>query len=526
MNAAAPTLHDVSAAIRAADEALRKRQLPLAANRIAELVAAAPADPRPFLLQARLRQMEGDFAAMLASARCAADLAPEDVTAGFVLIEALVMAGETAEALARLRVLERKHDADLAALRRAAEAFTHLGCHEDADRCMQAALRMSADSVGCNFQAASCALAMGRLQEAEKLLDELLTKQPDDFDAAYNRATLRRQVPEQNHIAALEAALARIGPDSAPPALSYALAKEYEDLGQADRSFDHLERGAAARRKTLAYDVASDVAAMQDIANHFSTAFFRTSPQGYLDEAPIFVVGLPRSGTTLVDRILSRHPQVESRGEMNDLALAVMRAAGPASDKKDRIARTAQADMAALGASYCRSVRGAGASAPVFVDKTPLNFLYLGIIACALPNARIVHLSRDPMASGYAMMKTLFRMGYPFSYAQGDIAQYQIAYLELMRHWRVHLGTRILDVRYEDLVDELERETRRMLAHCGLDWRPECLAFHEASSPSATASAAQVRRPIYRESVAQWRNLAHRLITLQEGLRTGGAIEP
>src|SRR3990167_5933315 len=168
MTAAAPTHHDVSAAIRAADDALRKRQLSLAANRIAELVAAAPTDTRPFLLQARLRQMEGDFAAMLASAHRAADLAPEDVTAVFVLIEALVMAGETAEALARLRVLERKHDADLAVLRRAAEAFTHLGCHEDADRCMQAALRMSADSVVCNFQAASCALAMGRLQEAEK----------------------------------------------------------------------------------------------------------------------------------------------------------------------------------------------------------------------------------------------------------------------------------------------------------------------------------------------------------------------
>jgi hypothetical protein len=127
------------------------------------------------------------------------------------------------------------------------------------------------------------------------------------------------------------------------------------------------------------------------------------------------------------------------------------------------------------------------------------------------------------MASGYAMLKTLFRMGYPFSYAQEDIARYQIAYLHLMRHWRTHLGDRLLDVSYERLVDNQEHETRRVLAHCGLDWRPECLAFNEATSPTATASAAQVRRPLYRDSLDHWRGLAHRLQPLRDALRAGGA---
>jgi len=261
---------------------------------------------------------------------------------------------------------------------------------------------------------------------------------------------------------------------------------------------------------------------MEAIERHFGAAFFASTEPGPEVEGPIFVVGLPRSGTTLVDRILSRHPRVESRGELNDLALAVMRAAGRTADKTQRIAATARADMAALGQGYARSVRGGGASAPVFVDKTPLNFLYLGIIARALPNAKIVNLTRHPMASGYAMLKTLFRMGYPFSYAQDDIARYQIAYLGLMRHWRDHLGARVLDIRYEELVDHQERETRRLLSHCGLEWDPDCLTFNEATSPSATASAAQVRRPLYRNSLDQWRDVAHRLRPLAALLEAAG----
>ncbi|MEQ1818489.1 MAG: sulfotransferase [Terricaulis sp.] len=521
MAAAASQTFDVAAAIAHADTLLRRGRRAEAAEAIAKLIEAAPAQAEPRLLRARLDQIEGDFVAMLEAARQAIAIAPQSVIAGFVCVEAETMAGETAAARVRLAEIEQRHANDPVALRRAAETYTHLGAHAEADRCAQAARALRPDDLDGLFQAASCALAMGRLDEAEAGLDELIARRPTDFDAYYNRATLRKQTPLRNHVAAMEAALARLA-GNAPPALSYALAKEYEDLGETERSFDHLERGAAARRRALPYDVQADITAMDDIASHFGAAFFARDARGFADEAPIFVVGLPRSGTTLVDRILSRHPRVESRGELNDLPLAVMRAAGRTPDKAHRIAATAQADMWALGASYVRSVRGGGASAPIFVDKTPLNFLYVGVIARALPNAKIVHLTRHPMASGYAMLKTLFRMGYPFSYALDDIARYQIAHLGLMEHWRKHLGTRLLDIRYEDLVDDQESQTRRLLAHCDLEWDSACLSFNEAASPSATASAAQVRRPLYRDSLDQWRGVAHRLAPLAAHLKAAG----
>lgn len=511
----------MTTAIARADRLLRAGRRAEARREIAVLTGLAPGRVESWLLLARLEQGEGDFAAMLQAARQATDRAPGDPVAVLTLIEAEVMNGDTAEARSRLAGLRAERTGDPVMLRRIAEAYTHLGAHAEADGCVQAALALRPEDPDLQHEAASCALAMGRLAEAEALLDAVLARRPDDFDACYNRATLRRQTPEHNHVDALEAALARVG-EAPAPALHYALSKELEDLGQTDRAFDHLERGAAARRAMMAYDVAGDVAAMRDIGTAFDAGFLASDAPGYEDEAPIFVVGLPRSGTTLVDRILSRHPRVESRGEMNDLPLAVMRAAGKCADKRERIGRVAQADMAELGRSYCRSVRGAGAAGAVFVDKTPLNFLYLGVIARALPRARIVHLTRHPMAGGHAMLKTLFRMGYPFSYSQADLARYQGAYLALMEHWRAHLGERMLDVAYEDIVDHQERETRRLLAHCGLDWRDECLAFNEASGPSATASAAQVRRPLYRDSRDQWRGVAHRLTVLADGLRAAG----
>ncbi len=238
----------------------------------------------------------------------------------------------------------------------------------------------------------------------------------------------------------------------------------------------------------------------------------------------MFILGLPRSGTTLVDRILSSHSQIDSRGESSDLGAAVMRLAGPASDKQQLIERAARLEPAAIARAYC--ARLPAGQRVHLIDKTPVNFLYVGLIAHGLPHARIIHVRRHPMDVCYAMYKTLFRMAYPFSYDLADIGRYYLAYSVLTAHWRTHLGARLIEVDYEQLVLHQESTTRRLLAEGGWPWEDACLEFHRNDTPSLTASAAQVRQPIYSSSVGLWRRYAAQLAPLAEQLSDHGvAIE-
>jgi tetratricopeptide (TPR) repeat protein len=368
---------------------------------------------------------------------------------------------------------------------------------------------------------ATALTAIGRLEDAERTLDRVLALNPDDGDAYYNRATLRRQTPQRNHVAVLEA---RSGHPPTDPgarlAIDFALAKELEDLGQYPRAFAALRRGADLRRQLLSYRVEDDVATMASIAAAFGAGYLAQAQVGCMDDRPIFIVGLPRSGTTLVDRILSSHSAVYSRGESSDLAAVVMRHGAPARSKEDLIARTAAARPAAIGADYC--ARLPAVEAARIVDKTPLNFLYVGLLRAALPRARIIHVRRQPLEVCYAIYKTLFRMAYPFSYSLEDLGAYYLAYRRLMAHWRATDPTGMLEVEYEDLVLNQEAVTRRLVDYCGLPWQSACLAFEQNAQPTLTASAAQVRQPIYRSSLDRTRVYAAELEPLARLLRDGG----
>lgn len=458
------------------------------------------------LQASRDAQRQGDFDAMLDAAERAAALDAEDPAVRFRRLECLLYCGRADRVLAELARLEDRAGSDPALCARLGEFYAHCADHEASLRCYARAAKLVPDNPDCLFALAAAEIATGAIDDAERHLTDVIRLNPHDYDAYRNRATLKRQSAESNHIAEIEALLSRGTRTPAGEAqLCYALAKEYEDLGQTDTAFDYLSRGAAKRRSLMNYRVEGDVAVMAKLRAVFNNATLQEDAPSCDETGPIFVIGLPRSGTTLVDRILSSHPQVDSLGEINDFAYALMHTLGQSSDKLALIDLAATMDFAGLGRRYVDSTRHYGRKGPYLIDKTPLNYLYLGLIRLALPNARIVHVHRNPMDSCYGMYRTLFRAGYPFSYDFEDLGKYYVAYQQLMEHWREVAPDGFLDVAYESLVADQERVSRRIIAYCGLNWERACLEFYRNGSPISTASSAQVRRPMYRDAVHRWR---------------------
>jgi tetratricopeptide (TPR) repeat protein len=472
------------------------------------------------LQASRDAQRQGDFDAMLAAAERAVALNGDDPDAGFRRLECLLYCGRADRVLEALVELEHCAGRDSALWARVGEFYAHCTDHEASLRCYAQAAKFAQDNPDTLFALAAAEIATGAIDDAERHLTEVIRLNPHDYDAYRNRATLRRQSAESNHIAEIEALFSRGTRTPAGEAqLCYALAKEYEDLGETDTAFDYLSRGAAKRRSLMNYRVEGDVAVMAKLRAVFNSATMQEDTPSCDETGPVFVIGLPRSGTTLVDRILSSHSKVDSLGEINDFAYALMHTLRQSADKLALIDLAATMDFAALGRRYVDATRRYGRKGPYLVDKTPLNFLYFGLIRLALPNARIVHVHRNPMDSCYGMYRTLFRAGYPFSYDFEDLGKYYVAYQQLMEHWREVAPDGFLDVAYESLVADQERVSRRMLAYCGLNWEPACLEFHRNDSPISTASSAQVRRPIYRDAVHRWRRYERQLEPLAAFLK-------
>jgi len=380
------------------------------------------------------------------------------------------------------------------------------------------------------FNRASVRRFVGDFEGAEADYDRAIALQPTDYEAYLNRSHLRVQTAARNHVAELERLIreARLEP-RAEVELRFALAKEHEDLGHYAISFEHLHRGAALRRQRMSYEVAIDVATVGWIMSAFpcapTEALAAASP-----EDPIFIVGLPRSGSTVVERILASHSALSSAGELDCFARALVDAAerksGGAHLPRERlVGLSATLDFAALGGDYLGRARAASGVAGRFIDKMPLNYLYCGLIRRALPRAKIIHVTRNPMAQGYAMYKTLFKDGYPFSYDLGEIAQYYLAYRRLMQHWPTTMPGSIHEVSYESLIADQRAETRKLLEYCGLEWEDACVEFHRNPRATTTASASQVRRPLYASSVSQWRHYEVQLTELRNGLAAGGILE-
>jgi Flp pilus assembly protein TadD len=504
-------------------ELIRGGHLQAADELCRDLLEQRPDDVQVLLLSSHLAQRVADFPRMVAAARRAQQASPGNVTASLRVIESLIYANHTREALERLQRLEKRAANSHELLHRVAGMYLHCARHADAKRCHARAVELQPENPDCLYDLASSCIATGQLERAESLLNRVIELRPGDFSAWQNRTTLRKQSPQSNHVAALEAALAKIQvPHKDEVPLCFALAKELEDLGEYPRAFSYLARGAARRRSVLSYQVESDLQTMERIRQVFDARLLKRRQRVDATRGPVFVLGLPRTGSTLVDRLLSTHSQVQSLGEVNNLAFGVIGQSGMASGKLELVGRSSEMDLDGLRDAYLRGTRGLGEPGPLLVDKTPSNFLYLGLIWLAMPGARVVHIRRQPMDACYAIFKTLFRAGYPYSYDLTDLGRYYLGYRRLMAHWRAVLPGFIHDVDYEALVQNPRDTAREMLAFCGLEWEEQVLDFHKSPTAAATASAAQVRQPIYTSSVQRWRCYESELAPLVRRLQAAG----
>jgi len=457
-------------------------------------------------------------------------LDPHDAPMLIKRAQCLLALGRLPEACEAAAAAQLKAPADPVLYDALGSLFSRANDQQRALSAYERAVTLAPNNPHFIFNRATVYRFLGQLAEAEADYDRVIALKPADYEAYANRSELRTQSVDANHIDELEALIAQgIAEWRGDVQIRYALAKEYEDIGEHAKSFQHLQQGAKKRRAHLRYDGSVDVATVDWIIDAFPAApNDGTQPHGDApSDAPIFIVGLPRSGTTLVDRILGSHSQVHSAGELDHFALcmvdAVRRKSGGAQlPRRELVARSADLDFPALGRDYLERARYAAAGGVRFTDKMPLNYLYCGLIRRALPNAKIVHVARRPMAACYAMYKTLFRDGYPFSYDLGEIGRYYIGYRRLMDHWQATLPSAMYPMRYEALVADQPGETRKLLEFCGLEWQDACLEFHRNPSPTTTASAAQVRRRLYDSSVSQWRHYAAELAGLNDQLRAAG----
>ena len=379
------------------------------------------------------------------------------------------------------------------------------GAHD----CLSRALAAAPGDPGVLYDLALAEYHLNRPDDAEAHIAELLAAVPLHAPALHLRSALRTQTAERNHVDDLRRRIDGAGGDRRLiAAASYALAKELEDLGRYDESVAALRRGAEAFRATLNYDAAAELEAHEGIRAVCTREALQALAPGDPGDGPIFVVGMPRTGTTLVERMLSAHSRVVSIGEFTEfprlygLELQRALAAAPGATPAEA---SLGLDFAGLGRAYLDAARELAGASPVFVDKLPFNFLYCGYILAALPRARIVHLTRDPLDACYAVYKTLFFGAYGFSYDLDELGSYYVSYRRHMAHWHEVLPGRILDVSYEALVRDPEPELRRLLSWCELPWEPGVLSFHDQDAPAMTASAMQVRRPVNTASIGSWR---------------------
>ena len=485
-----------------------------AADLEARLIARAGGDPRLWAGLADMRLRLGRSRGAVQAARRAFDLAPTEPAHRRRLAQALVLNGRWAEATdTATAAVAGGAGASSGAL---AGVLLEAGRPDLAERLARQAVIDAPGDADVHRLLAACARQTGDVAAAREHVAIALRLNPDDAEAVWLRSDLGGGSDGE---ASLVDDLRRRARERPSPLVLYALGRELERLGDAAAAFAAVAEGAASMRETFRYDVEHDVALLDARTRRHAAAALGPGGRRASAAKPIFVLGLPRTGTSLIERVLSAHSQVRSLGEPPafDRAILDLAAAGGATNPETARLDALRLDPARLGSAYLDIL---GRPQGVFIDKRPLNVLHVAAILAALPQARIVLVERDSADAGWAIFKTPFAGGaYPYSYDLAETGRYLAAMRRLQDHWRSAFGDDILSLRYEDLVADFEPQARRLLAFCGLPWEDGCLDFHRSAEAATSASAMQVRRPLYSSSVGLWRRYEAELRPLTDALQ-------
>jgi tetratricopeptide (TPR) repeat protein len=439
-------------------------------------------------------------------------LAPANAEAHMNLANSLGAMERPQDALAHYQKAAAIDPANAEAYARTAFMLFHLGRIGEAIAQCEKALTIDPNHVNALRNLGVALRALGRVDEAIGQFEKAIAAAPRDAAALYYvLATSKRMSAADPHFSAMQHLAGKMKSYSADNqiGLHFALGKTFADVGDHQQSLQHLYKGNALKRQEFVeHDEARLLARFARIEAVFSAKLLDDKKSlGNPSSVPVFIIGMPRSGTSLVEQILASHPGVFGAGERYELGDLAQAIAGPeGAEFPEAVAGMSGQALHALGTRYLDAIQPLAPAAKRITDKMPGNFFHAGLIHLALPNARIIHTCRDPRDTAMSCFSTLFAMGHPHTYDLAELGRYIRAYENLMAHWRRVLPKgAMLEVQYETLVGNLETEAKRIVDYCGLEWDDACLSFHETKRPVRTASVIQVRQPIYGSSVGRWR---------------------
>ncbi|PPV08087.1 hypothetical protein XBLMG947_0981 [Xanthomonas bromi] len=513
-----------------AQAALARRDLGVAASALQALLDVEPTHVSARVLLAGTVLANGRMRDAVAQLQLAARDVGDDVAMRCRVAQALLRVGEHRALHALLRhpsVMQCRDGATLALL---AHVHQSLGEHVDALAMMRRAQAGGFDGPDFRFFLAVQLQFNGRLDDAAQALEHALADMPGYGRAALTRARLRRQTASNNHVAQLRQQLQLSKPESEDRAgLAFALYKELEDLGDTDAAWDALQHGNAVMHARLRHDADAEAALYAQLGALAAQGVFAAPPTGTVQGAqPIFVLGLPRSGTTVLERMLGNHSQIVSAGELNDFGHQLRWGADQAGRSlldADLLRAFPTLDYARIGQRYLEQTQWRAGAAHWYIDKLPANAVAIGAIARALPNALIVHLVREPMAVCFSNYRALFGDSYAYSYDLHTLARHYQAYHGLMAQWRAALPGRVIDVDYAQMVRDPSTVLQQLMARCGLDIEPGQIDITRNAAASATLSSVQVREGVHSRNVDEWRRYASQLEPLRQALSEAGLID-